>query len=137
MENIFTTKEQFVAYRTFWKQFHKDKKHKGVPVPQTAYNYSLKELETVGYHMVSPLTAIHHLFHCVIMGKNPDKGFKNMYYWNMEYLLWNIEFSTSTSNNRRQKLFEFYEGSIPEELHDVIIARAKEYLTNSIKEKKA
>jgi hypothetical protein len=73
INNIFETKEQFLAFRNNWKKLYSDGFHKPVPIPQIVYNYTTKELDTVGYHMQSPMHVGYHLIHALALGKDVKK----------------------------------------------------------------
>jgi hypothetical protein len=64
--SIFSTKEQYLAFRAKWKQLHTDGFHK----PQRVEYYG-------GFRMVSPLTVWHHLVFNLAIGRTPPtKAFR-------------------------------------------------------------
>lgn len=76
VNNIFETKEQYVAFRKHWKQLHTEGFHKRKPVPQHFYNAATNEVEIKGYHRWSPLTAFYHMVFNVATGRDPFRAFK-------------------------------------------------------------
>ena len=78
MNNVFENKEDFLKLRDFWKQFHADGKHKGVPVEYNTGNYDVETRSwKKAYHMVSPLTRDSHLIYLAAMGRSLGKAVGN------------------------------------------------------------
>lgn len=71
--SVFETKEEYLAFRSFWRQLFKDKKH--LKQPEAFYDWKGK---VAGYHRVSALGLKEHLIFLAASGKNMDKAFETM-----------------------------------------------------------
>lgn len=76
--SVFETKEQYVAFRQQWKKLHADGAFKKKPVPQHRYNYATHNIDVVGYHQESDMTAFHHMAFLVALGKDLNVSFGNV-----------------------------------------------------------
>lgn len=81
--SIFDTKEEYVAFRTKWKQLHADGFHKPRKVEYECGNL-IKNPETgrwdydsIAHFMVSHLTVWHHLVFNLAIGRDPEKAFRS------------------------------------------------------------
>lgn len=85
VSNIFDTKEDYINFRTKWKQLYADGEHKPVRYDYTGIHWigmrNGKRYDKVpGYYMESSLKCIEHLFYCAAIGKDLDEIVSNMTY---------------------------------------------------------
>lgn len=121
MENIFETKEQYVAFRNFWKQFHLDGGHKAKKVEYTSY-YSK---DIVGWKMESDLKGGHHLIYLAALARKMDKGFGNASKETLQGLLHTFTYGPLYYTN-------MFAGVLTDAQRDVVVERIKAYLTEKL-----
>lgn len=125
MSNIFNTKEEYLALRNFWKNYHAEGRQKAVKTPY--YSSYTRDKTPVGFHKVSELTRDAHLIYLAAIGKPLDKAFGNA---SQETLYdMNIKFSTSYYLDK----FKIFEGNIDHQYFGAIKARILEYLAEKKK----
>jgi hypothetical protein len=122
MSNIFNTKEEYLALRNFWKNYHAEGRHKAVSTP-----YYTREKTPVGFHKVSELNRDAHLIYLAAIGKPLDKAFGNASPETLADMT--FQFSVSYYLNK----FNIFEGNISPQYFGAIKARILDYLAEKKK----
>jgi len=125
MSNIFNTKEEYLALRNFWKNYHAEGRQKAVKTPY--YSSYTRDKTPVGFHKVSELNRDAHLIYLAAIGKPLDKAFGNASQETLDDM--NFQFSTSYYLNK----FNIFEGNISPQYFGAIKSRILDYLVEKKK----
>lgn len=121
MTNILETKEQYNKFVTFWKDFHREGKHKckEIPIESDHFCPTSKTYLVSGMIRKSDLTISHHAIYLAVLGKDLNKAMGTIKEDTLNHLSYSI---------KSEGLFNFYVAVLSREQYDLSISRIKEWI---------